>query len=1018
MKQKVLIDNRKREDVLREFEKLSKSYVPEWSMDTDKPDIGTTLSLIYANQVSDNIESINQIVDRYHAEFINLLDISINPAIPAKSIVVMDLAQDTIEGTLVPKGTRLLSSDTSNGEAIIFEVSDNVYITGAKIDNIFMTDREEGSIASIYGKLDTPSILSSEQDETLEEYTDLDNAIEEILADDITVNKINPFKLYGKMDNAGKNAVMFYHSCIFDIEDNDIFVRISGNDDLINDINKGNKYFAYAADNGVERVEECSLCKDGKTFRLRKAKPNKKQVVDGNKYSMLAIIADDAIKEDVTISDISFSSKGKPSVPEFVGNELTELETKAFEPFNQELSLYQEFYIGFDDYFKKANAEITGSFELRFDSHLLSLTPEEEAADLKIIKKKPTMVPSNLPVDVYAQKISVEYYNGIGWKKLKTDVELSQIFSEAKAGHIEFKFNAPSDWEPSVSGGYDGRQIRIVLLRADNCYYRPSVHHYPIISNLSFSFSYEDKNIKPERVRAIAGTRYLDLQKALNGQEDFSIFRVSEYDTDALYIGLSKRPVSGPVSLMIAVEEGVKYNPLSCVFEYSSIDGFKPLKVADGTYDMTRSGLVMFLPPADFCAKKIEGNKKFYLRIRRKDVDSNKETDAHLPVISDIRLNAVEAVNTDSYPEIELYLDEITVGAKFSLPQSKILSADVWVNETSSLPLQAKKDLMSKEPDRCRVEYDILGNISSFYVLWDEVERFEYATHKRVYELDRLSSTIIFGNGIDTDIPRQTDDVALAVSVKCCQGNKGNVKEYSINSSFGRLLYIGDIYNPIKGYGGSDMESVEAALVRGSNIISNRRRLVSKNDYLSEVLSFSDRIDKVRCLIGEDLYGRDEAGAITLVLLMKDYLQGSYSFHEISSLLKNHILSRCSVTVPDNKLYIVEPVFVDISVTAWVKADRMQEAFEIQNSMNNMLKDYLDPVSTMHHKGWKIGSIPTLSQIQMKVNSFRKSLVVKNVSVVASYTDAYGYHESALKELDVKHFMISRSGNHTIHVDI
>ena len=1013
MKKQILIDKRNKEDILNELSELSKSYTPEWNFDTNKPDIGTTIATIYANQVSENIENVNQIIDRYHAEFINLLDISINPATPAKSIVLFDLIQDTIGGALVAKGTRLLSQDAETFESVIFETTDNIYVTGAKIDSIFMTDRENQSIYPVLGEISVPEIIKAVE---VEEESD-----EIIISEEIPFTEektIEPFKLFGEVKGVGKNAILFYHSCIFDIEDNNIYVRIEGNKNLVDDIAAGRKYFVYASDNNLVPVESVKLLDDGITFALNKHGKNDRQLVNGKEYALLAIIDDGKIEEDVVVSGISFSATGEAVAPDFVGNDITEEEPKKVAPFGTEISLYQDFFIGHDEYFKKAGSKIELSFELSFLEKMLSLTLEQEEAELKIIKKKPTTIPSSTAVDVYVQKLAIEYFNGIGWKKIKSTQETSALFSATREGKVKITFTCPSDWEDTSVGTYNGRMLRFSVLGADNCYMRPSLHHYPVMSNIAVAFSYEDQYVKCEEMKAISSTKEINLRNALNKNEDYVVFSPTPYSTDALYIGLNTAPVSGPVSMFIRLAEGVHYDPLMCEYEYSTLNGFRPLKVIDGTYNMTRSGLIMFIPPSDFAAQNIEGNNKFYIRIRREQIQDEKEREFNLPIIEDIKLNGVVVENIDTYPEQDFYLDEVTVGAKFTLSQHGILDTEVWVNETDTISSSKMKEMLSLSPQRCRVEYDILGNVSSFYVLWDEVERFEEATHKRVYELDRLTSTIIFGNGIDTDIPRMLDTPALRVKVRCTLGDKGNVEINSIDSSLGNLMYIGDIYNPVKGYGGSAMETVEDALRRGSNIISNRRRLVSMNDYVDEIKAFSDRIDKVRCISGEDINGNTLERALSLVVLMKDFADGSYSFHEVSEELKKHILDRCSITISPAKLFVVEPIFVKISVTAWVLTKRMQEVFEIQNHMNEVLKEYLDPVTTLYKKGWRIGTVPTTSQIQMKINSSAGTALIKNISVVASFSDANGYHETDLNELKVTKRMVAVSGKHQIHVDI
>ena len=1007
--QKILIDKRKKEDFLEQIKDLSKSYIPEWSADFEHPDIAAAISMIYASQLEENVENINQIVDRYHAEFINLLDISINPAIPAKSMVIVSLIQDTIGGTMINAGSRLLAGSEDN-EEIIFETTDNIYVTRASIDNIFMSNGETAGLCSIYGDIHVPSIISD---------TALEEPMEDTLGQDNQGNRIKePFRLFGENKSLGNNAIVFYHSCIFDIENNDIYVRISDSQQLIDDISAGNKYFAYASIDGLTKVEEVELLDDGITFRLRKSQENQKQLIDDKEYSLLAIVDDEPVKEDIKVAGITFSAKGDYVSADFVGNDILDGDPENFEPFGDEISLYQEFYIGHDEYFKKAGAKIKLDFDLTFKEKYTKLTKEQEESELKVIKKKPIDLPSSSPAEVYVQKVSVEYFNGIGWKRLKTDTELAEMFAQPNNKKVTVSFTCPNDWEEGTVGANDGRMIRLCVLKADDCYLRPAVHHYPIISNLRIRFSYEGKYEKPQVVKAIAGTRELNYRKELLNNEGYFAFSRMPYNEDALYIGLSEAPLSGPVSLMIKLSEGIKYEPIPCSFEYSSRDGFRPMKVFDGTMDMTRSGLLMFLPPADFSKVDLEGNAKYYIRIVRKDNVVKLPLADRLPVIEDIAINGIPVMNLESYQEQEFYLDEIKVEPTFVLPQKNIYDCQVWVNETEALSTSIMKDMLERESNRCYAEYDILGNISAFYVLWSETKRLEDSEDKRVYELDRLSSTIIFGNGIDTDIPRSLSAPAIRVRVRSSLGNLGNVEAGAINTALSNLLYIGDIYNPIKGYGGSAMETVDAALRRGANIISNRKRFVSINDYKEEVLNYSDRIDKVRVLFNQDDNGRFAEGALNLCILMKDYMDGSYSFNDVRYELKQHILDCCSITLPSSKLFVTEPIFVDISVTAWVKVERMQEAFEVQTRITEALTEYLNPVSSVGRTGWKIGALPTASQIQMKINSISGSAILMNITVVASYTDTTGYHEVSLGELSLNDAMCPRSGKHIVHVDI
>ena len=43
--------------------------------------------------MSDNIRKMNLVMEKYHTEFVNMLNLSLRPAYPASGVVVMDLIQ-------------------------------------------------------------------------------------------------------------------------------------------------------------------------------------------------------------------------------------------------------------------------------------------------------------------------------------------------------------------------------------------------------------------------------------------------------------------------------------------------------------------------------------------------------------------------------------------------------------------------------------------------------------------------------------------------------------------------------------------------------------------------------------------------------------------------------------------------------------------------------------------------------------------------------------------------------------
>ncbi|MCD8130228.1 MAG: hypothetical protein LUE16_02940 [Lachnospiraceae bacterium] len=151
---------------------------------------------------------------------------------------------------------------------------------------------------------------------------------------------------------------------------------------------------------------------------------------------------------------------------------------------------------------------------------------------------------------------------------------------------------------------------------------------------------------------------------------------------------------------------------------------------------------------------------------------------------------------------------------------------------------------------------------------------------------------------------------------------------------------------------------------------------------------------------------------------MKDFEIGSYSFHSLSGTLKKHLQEACELTVGDDDLYLMEPVYAAIGVELWVRVRQMDDSFEVQNLLRETLERYLNPVTGDDGSGWTIGTLPKRTQLLIRLNTLRSKAVVRRMSVTVSWRDADGAHETDLENAPANPFFVCRSGEHRIHVAI
>ncbi len=1002
------IDRRTAGDIEDRIEELASSYVPEWHFDREHPDIGSVIAKLFAGQMEGNIGRYNQVLSRYHTEFINLLGISLLPAKPAEATVLLRLVQDTIPGAEVYKGTRFLADGGDGEDQIVFETTHNVYVTNASLDYLFMTLEQDGSILPLKGNFESPKIVEEE-----EEPGEAEPSLPEA-----GPGEFRCFRLFGKsagQTSIGKNVLLFYHETALDVENNSIFLKITGNERLLERMRDGAYGFWYYTDSGLRPVESVKVLPELETVVLKKEKKNAGLQINGRTVSLLAVQALEPVLENETVSGISVSSEGQPAPLEFANDGSTDFDVDSFDPFGDSLSLFQECYLGHQDYFGKAGAVVRLTFEASYREHRVLDRIQGEDESLKIIKRKPKVIWVDSAADARAEEISFEYFNGIGWKKLVCMQEVRNLFHGDEGGKYEIAFVCPQDWQETEAGAYHRRCIRMRLLKSDNCYMRPCIHHYPHVEHLKVSFSYEGRCLSAQHLLAIAGTRRLDLTKKAREGEAFTAFYGAAGMQDALYLGFSKRIEAGPVSLLFQIEDGIRYEGVKCRFAYSTRKGFKQMKVLDHTADLSRSGTVMFMPQADMHACVLEGKKAFWIRISR-ILPRQEKSDDVLPVIKNICLNAVQVVNVESREEEDYYLEELRPDLSIALGVADILDIDLWVNEKDRHTRAQMQRLLKEEKDLVRAEYDILGNITAFYVKWQEADQLEDAPSKRCYLLDRMSSLLIFGDGVRTGLPTVLDDVAFKVRIRCCSGERGNVGPGRIRETMGNLMFVDRIYNPVKAYGGSSIESVDKALKRGANILKSRRRLIAADDYVQEILGFSDAIDKVRCVAGRTIDGGFQENALTFAILLKDFEAGSYSFHNVAEQLKRHLRESCELTIAMDDLSVVEPVFARVCVDIWAEVLHMDDGFEIQNLLKETLRDYLDPIRGQNGGGWEIGVMPRRSQILMKLNVLKSKAVIRRLVVTVRYTDRSGTHEVDLGDLQENPYMICCSGSHQVDI--
>ena len=322
------------EEIENQIEKLRKSYTPEWKFDKANPDAGTVIAQIFARETEENNRLMSQMPERYHMEFVNMLDSTLRPAQPAASMVIFNLEGNSIMGTQVPKGTRLTAeSDETESGFVIFETERNLYVTESQIKCAFMTDAEDGTITPLYGKLAAPDIVPSsafigEEEDDRGGAAGTDEAEEDYFVDRTSL--IPPFTLFGEKKTIGRSILIMYHDRLFDGVDEPIYIRLEGAEALIDRIEKGEFVFKYLEKKEYLEFDHVRLLEDKKTYELVKRTKGTKVRLGESEVNVVILENKDVMTDYLEIENVLISAAGDSKLPEYVGDGSTEFEVSKF----------------------------------------------------------------------------------------------------------------------------------------------------------------------------------------------------------------------------------------------------------------------------------------------------------------------------------------------------------------------------------------------------------------------------------------------------------------------------------------------------------------------------------------------------------------------------------------------------------------------------------------------------------------------------------------------------------------
>ena len=992
-------------ELLEQMKRLAAAYTPEWRMDTERPDVGTALAMIYADMFEGTVRRYNRLPEKNRSAFFQEVGTELKPAVPAQGYVAFGLASDDLGGTEVPKG---LLVTAPGEEEVPFETQDSVYVTPAALEEIYLTDGANDRIQRMYRSeraagetgdaVPFPFYLFQSGSENLQAHVFT-------AGQDEVLNLKGPARVYLKL-----------RPCRGEGQDDDIRRLF---------LDPQATAFEYLSEEGYVPFGGRNWEKDCLVLELDPGCPPAARTVYGEQEGrfLRCRLLKPCSQWALSVEEFRISSSAEGLAPDVVQTEMGEAERGEVFPFGERPMPYAEVYIASDQVLSKRGARVRMEFRMDYEKVPLETAGETER-DWKLVMKREDFVPDP-EYDVTIERVIWEYYNGSGWSRLFTDQEYSRIFNggDGTMGQqFSLEFVCPEDAEPFLYNSTLSRYIRVRVLKMNNLFKQNGHYITPVMSDIRFSFAYKGLGKFPDYLEAenCLSKEVFPAAAQARGPVRWNLFYGIGEPRMALYMRFSKPLDEGPIKMLFTMEESIPEEMPRLAYEYLSAGGFQPLPVMDETESMRRSGVVTFMGRPDFERAVLWGSEGCWLRLTDADDGYRRKTArTRIPVISGIFLNAARIRAVRTMPEERFRIELREKNKVCTLPYDRIQDLEVWVDE--SRERTAAQMAALAETEQVRREQNADGEITAFWVKWKEVDDFCLSgPEDRHYTADRNRGTVQFSDGVMGAIPASGPGETIRICYSRGGGENGNQPEGSVSQMPRTLGYINRAYNPRVTMGGCDQETAQEAIIRSERRFRHRDRAVTVSDYEALGMESSRSVLKVRCFSNCGENGRREPGSVTLVVLQKNFKDGRIYFDQVKQEVLQYMRSR----IPGNqqaleRFYVVEPQYLELRCRIEIAVGDFDQVFEVRRRVLERIEKFLDPIrGNFDGKGWQIGRIPNEIQISNAMKGIEGILYIKEVQMSAFVQSRQGWVEVDKEAADERRFAVALSGAHQIFITV
>lgn len=221
------------------------------------------------------------------------------------------------------------------------------------------------------------------------------------------------------------------------------------------------------------------------------------------------------------------------------------------------------------------------------------------------------------------------------------------------------------------------------------------------------------------------------------------------------------------------------------------------------------------------------------------------------------------------------------------------------------------------------------------------------------------------------------------VSAEQESGRCGNLPAGSICAMERTIGFINKVVNHEPMTGGCNEENCDQAIKRNAAFLRHQGKAVTARDFEDIVYSGVRNILQVKCFSGRNENGEKMPGHITLAVLPEGGIGGDIHFEYTKENIYQSLMPHIDRRVYDEgRLHIVEPEWILMKVYATIVVKDSMRLYQLKEKITQRINGFIHPVTgNFDGSGWKIGTLPSVLQIQNACSQMEEICYIKNLSL-------------------------------------